>query len=112
MPRPQPLRLAVFALALVASACPPPIVLPVLPTLTPAEDRAVRSTLAAASSTNSSISIPPRPCPEHTARSEPGAKCKPIPCGGQCRADQRCDELAIVPRCVARDPIETTAVSQ
>lgn len=112
MARPRPLRLAALALVLAASACPPPIILPVLPTLTPTEDRAIRSTLAAASSTSSSIGIPPRPCPEHTARAEPGGKCKPIPCGGQCRTDQRCDELAIVPRCVARQPTETTAVSQ
>jgi hypothetical protein len=70
------------------------------PALTPTEDRAVRSTLAAATSTGSSISIPARPCPEHYARPEPGEQCKPIPCGGQCRGDQRCDEAALVPRCV------------
>ena len=98
-----------LALCLAAGACVAPVVLPVLPALSPAQDQAVRSTLAAASSSGSSIGIPPRLCPEHTARAEPDGKCQPIPCGGQCRGDQRCDELAIVPRCVAR---ETAQVSQ
>jgi hypothetical protein len=84
----------------VLGACAPIPLLITPPNLTPTQDRALRSTLSAATSTGSSVSIPDRPCPEHSARSEPGAKCKPIPCGGQCRQDQRCDEAAIVPRCV------------
>jgi len=92
------LRLLPLVAAL--GACAP---LPIqLPNLTPTEDHALRSTLSAASSTNSSIGIPPRPCPEHYARSAPGEKCKPIPCGGQCREDQRCDEAAVLPRCVEK----------
>jgi len=91
-----------LALCLAASACPPAVIVPVLPALTPAQDNAVRSTLAAAASPNSSIGIPPRPCPEHTARTDPDGKCRPLPCGGQCREGQRCDETAIVPRCVVR----------
>jgi hypothetical protein len=75
----------------------------VTPNLTPTEDQALRTTLSAATSSSSSVSIPPRPCPEHQARSAPGEKCKPIPCGGQCRGDQRCDETALVPRCVEKD---------
>ncbi|HEY8207266.1 MAG TPA: hypothetical protein VIG99_07285 [Myxococcaceae bacterium] len=90
------------AFAAVLGACVP-IPLPFTPpNLTPTEDRALRSTLSAASSTGSSIGIPDRLCPEHQARAAPGEKCKPIPCGGQCRADQRCDEALIVPRCVEK----------
>ena len=96
------------ALLIALGACPPPqpiLILPVipLPALTPAEEKAVRSTLSAATSSESSISIPARPCPEHTARAESRGQCLPVPCGGQCRQDQRCDEIALVPRCVARD---------
>ncbi|HYV49073.1 MAG TPA: hypothetical protein VFA20_29640 [Myxococcaceae bacterium] len=96
------LRLLPLAVALGACA---PIPIPITPpNLTATQDRAIRSTLSAASSTASSVSIPARPCPEHYARSEPGEQCKPIPCGGQCREDQRCDETAIVPRCVEKSP--------
>lgn len=95
------LRLLPLVAAL--GACVPLPLIPITtPTLTPTEDQAVRSTLSAATSSNSSVSIPPRPCPEHSARSAPGEKCKPIPCGGQCRDDQRCDEAALVPRCVEK----------
>ncbi|HVE85680.1 MAG TPA: hypothetical protein VND93_22655 [Myxococcales bacterium] len=73
-----------------------------LPALSANQDAAVRSTLAAASSPSSSISIPDRPCPAHTGRAEPGGQCRPLPCGGQCHQGQRCDETAIVPRCVSR----------
>lgn len=75
------------------------------PNLTPTEDRALRSTLSAATSSNASIGIPARPCPEHQARSGPGEKCQPIPCGGQCRGDQACDEAALVPRCVEKNDV-------
>jgi len=95
--------LRLLSLVAALGACAPVSLIPITPpNLTPTEDRALRSTLSAATSTNSSVSIPPRPCPEHYARSAPGEKCKPIPCGGQCRGDQRCDEAAIVPRCVEK----------
>jgi hypothetical protein len=96
-------RLAILALGFGACAqfpIPLPVVTP--PNLTPSQDQAVRSTLAAATSPSSSVGIPPRPCPEHSARSGPGEKCQPLPCGGQCQEHQRCDETAIVPRCVSR----------
>lgn len=93
----RPFRTAALAAAL--GACVP---IPGVPQLTPTQDAAVRTTLAAATNPRSSVGIPPRPCPEHTARSEPGGKCKPLPCGGQCREGQRCDEAALVPRCVPR----------
>jgi hypothetical protein len=89
--------------ALVVACAPIPIPIPLTPpNLTPAEDHALRSTFSAATSSNSSVSIPDRPCSEHFARSAPGEQCKPLPCGGQCREDQRCDEAAIVPRCVEK----------
>jgi len=98
------LRLLPLVAALGACA-PIPIPISVTPpNLTPTQDQALRSTLSAAASTNSSVSIPTRPCPEHSARSGPGEKCQPIPCGGQCREDQRCDEAALVPRCVEKSP--------
>jgi hypothetical protein len=92
-------------LAALVSCAPIPLVLPPPPSLTPAEDRALRSTLSAATSTNTSTSIPDRLCPEHQARAAPGEKCRDLPCGGQCRSDQACDEAAIVPRCVAKPDV-------
>jgi hypothetical protein len=99
---PGPLRMSVawVGLALGGSGCVP--VASPLPS--PAAERAALTTLGAAGSTVSKplVKPPPRPCKEHHARPEPDAPCQPIPCGGRCAPDQRCDEAALVPTCVPR----------
>lgn len=75
-----------------------------LPMLTPTTERAVTTTLGAAGTiaTSPLVKPPPRPCKEHHARPTPDSKCEPIPCGGRCGPDQRCDEIALVPTCIPR----------